>query len=146
MERTRCIAIPADDFLKMLQESKSMSLALLRIIAGRLYEADRLLARYAPDPLTGLPGRRAFHEVYRRLAAGTRRRGTSVVLLVIDVLHLKDINDRFGYSVGNDVLRTVADALIDSSRSSDLIARYGGDEFTILLTDAAAKDAELVIN
>jgi len=60
-------------------------------------------------------------------------------------LHLKDINDRFGYSVGNDVLRTVADALIDSSRSTDLIARYGGDEFTILLVEAAAKDADLVI-
>jgi len=60
-------------------------------------------------------------------------------------LHLKDINDRFGYSVGNDVLRTVADALIDSSRSSDLIARYGGDEFTVLLIEAVAKDTELVI-
>ena len=146
LERTRCVSIPAEDFLQMLQESPEMSMALLRAFAGRLHDADRLLARYAPDPLTGLPGRRAFHEVYRRLTAGTRRRGTSVVLLVIDVLHLKDINDRFGYSVGNDVLRTVADALIESSRASDLVARYGGDEFTILLTDAAAKDAELVIN
>ncbi len=145
LERTRCISIPAEDFLQTLRDSPEMSMALLRILAGRLSDADRLLARYAPDPLTGLPGRRAFHEVYRRLAAGTRRRGTSVVLMVIDVLHLKDINDRFSYSVGNDVLRTVADALIDSSRSTDLIARYGGDEFTVLLIEAAAKDAEIVI-
>src|SRR5256714_12244257 len=137
--------IPADDFLKMLQESKSMSLALLRILAGRLYEADRLLARHAPDPLTGLPGRRAFHELYRRLTAGAKRRGTGVLLLVLDVLHLKDINDRFGYAVGDDVLRTVADALVESSRSTDLVARYGGDEFTVLLIEAGEKDVQIVV-
>ena len=146
LERTRCVSIPAQDFMQMLRESSEMSLSLLRVLAGRLYDADRLLARYVPDLLTGLPGRRAFHEVYRRLTAGAKRRGTSIVLLVIDVLHLKDINDRFGYSVGDDVLRTVADALIESSRSTDLVARYGGDEFTVLLIEAAAKDAELVIN
>jgi diguanylate cyclase (GGDEF)-like protein len=145
LERTRCIAIPANDFLKMLQESKAMSMALLRILAGRLYEADRLLARHAPDPLTGLPGRRAFHELYRRLTAGAKRRGTGVLLLVLDVLHLKDINDRFGYSVGDDVLRTVADALIESSRSTDLVARHGGDEFTVLLIEAAANDVDVIM-
>jgi diguanylate cyclase (GGDEF)-like protein len=144
LERTRCLAIPADDFLKMLQESKAMSMALLRVLAGRLYDADRLLARHAPDPLTGLPGRRAFHELYRRLTAGAKRRGTGVLLLVLDVLHLKDINDRFGYSVGDDVLRTVADALIESSRSTDLVARHGGDEFAVLLIEAAAKDAQVI--
>jgi diguanylate cyclase (GGDEF)-like protein len=144
LERTRCLAIAAGDFLEMLQQSKEMSLALLRILAGRLYEADRLLARHAPDPLTGLPGRRAFHEIYRRLTAGARRRGTGVLLLVLDVLHLKDINDRFGYAVGDDVLRTVADALVESSRSTDLVARYGGDEFAVVLIEAAAKDADVV--
>lgn len=146
LERTRVLAIPADDFLEMLRTSREMSMALLRILAGRLYDADRLLARHAPDPLTGLPGRRAFHELYRRLTAGSKRRGTSVLLLVLDVLHLKDINDRFGYSVGDDVLRTVADALIESSRSTDLVARYGGDEFTVLLIEAAAKDVAVVVN
>jgi diguanylate cyclase (GGDEF)-like protein len=145
LERTRCLAIPSHDFLQMLLESKEMAMALLRIIAGRLYDADRLLARHAPDPLTGLPGRRAFHELYRRLTAGAKRRGTSVLLLVLDVLHLKEINDRFGYTVGDDVLRTVADALIESSRSTDLVARYGGDEFTVLLIEAAANDADVVV-
>ena len=75
-----------------------------------------------------------------------RRRGTSVLLLVLDVFHLKAINDRFGYSVGDDVLRTVADALVESSRSTDLVARYGGDEFTVLLVDAAAKDVTVIVN
>jgi diguanylate cyclase (GGDEF)-like protein len=146
LERTRVLAIPAPDFLSLLQASSGMSMALLRILAGRLYDADRLLARHAPDPLTGLPGRRAFHELYRRLTAGSKRRGTSVLLLALDVVHLKDINDRFGYSVGDDVLRTVADALVESSRSTDLVARYGGDEFTVLLIEAAAKDVAVVVN
>jgi diguanylate cyclase (GGDEF)-like protein len=145
LERTRCVAIPADDFLQMLQSSQEMSLAMLRILAGRLYDADRLLARHAPDPLTGLPGRRAFHELYRRLTAGAKRRGSGVLLLVLDVIHLKDINDRFGYTVGDDVLRTVADALLESSRTTDLVARYGGDEFTVLLVEAAEKDAQIVV-
>lgn len=146
VERTRCLAIPAEDFLATLQVSNEMSLALLRVLAGRLYDADRLLARHAPDPLTGLPGRRAFHELYRRLSAGAKRRNAGVVMLVLDVLHLKDINDRFGYNVGDDVLRTVADALLESSRSTDLVARHGGDEFAVLLVEAASKDAEIVLS
>lgn len=145
MERTRCVAIPKKDFLHVLQASKDLSMALLRLLADRLYEADRLLARHAPDPLTGLPGRRTFHELYRRLAAGARRRGTSILLLMLDVIHLKDINDRFGYAIGDDVLRTVADALIESSRTTDVVARYGADEFAVLLVEAAAKDVETIL-
>jgi diguanylate cyclase (GGDEF)-like protein len=146
LDRTRCLAIGSVDFLHLLGQSREMSLSLLRILAGRLYDADRLLARHAPDPLTGLPGRRVFHDAYRKLVSGAKRRGTSVLLLVLDILHLKEINDEFGYSVGDDVLRTVADALIESSRSMDLVARYGGDEFTVLLIEAAAKDADVIMN
>jgi len=146
LTRTRVLAIAAQDFIHLLNSSREMSMALLRVLAARLHEADRLLARHAPDPLTGLPGRRAFHELYRRLTAGSRRRGASVLLLLLDVLHLKDINDQFGYSVGDDVLRTVADALLESSRSSDLIARYGADEFVALLIEAGAKDVDVIVN
>jgi diguanylate cyclase (GGDEF)-like protein len=145
LERTRCLAIPASDFLHLLAESKEMSFAVLRILSGRLHDAGRLLARHAPDPLTGLPGRRTFYELYRRLTAGSRRRGSSVLLLLFDILNLKNINDRFGYVVGDDVLRTVADALMESSRTTDLVSRYGGDEFTVLLADASAKDADTII-
>jgi diguanylate cyclase (GGDEF)-like protein len=67
------------------------------------------------------------------------------VLLLLDVLHLKDINDRFGYNIGDDVLRTVADALLESSRVTDLVARYGGDEFAVLLVEAGSNDADIVL-
>jgi diguanylate cyclase (GGDEF)-like protein len=146
LNRTRVLAIAAKDFLHLLSSSREMSMALLRVLAARLHDADRLLARHAPDPLTGLPGRRAFHELYRRLSAGSKRRGGTILLLMLDVLHLKDINDQFGYSVGDDVLRTLGDALLESSRSTDLIARYGADEFVALLVDAGAKDVDVIVN
>lgn len=147
LERTTCLRIPEKAFVAALQGSAELSMGLLRVLAGRLYDADRLLARYAPDPLTGLPGRRAFHEMYRRLTAGIRRRKKSVLLLAVDVVNLREINDRFGYSVGDDVLRTVADALSDSSRTTDLVCRYGGDEFAALLLEAGGdSDADVIVN
>jgi diguanylate cyclase (GGDEF)-like protein len=146
LERTVCMKIPEKDFVVALADSAEMSMKLLRILAGRLYDADRLLARYAPDPITGLPGRRAFHEMYRRLTAGIRRRRASVLLLALDVVNLREVNDRFGYNVGDEVLRTVADALLESSRTTDLVCRYGGDEFAALLVEAGNDDAEIIVN
>jgi diguanylate cyclase (GGDEF)-like protein len=145
LEKTVCLVVPENDFMDALHTSPEMALGLVRILAGRLYEADRMLARYGPDPLTGLPGRRAFHELYKRMASGARRRGTSVLLVAVDVVHLKTINDRYGYTVGDDVLRTVADVLIDSSRGTDLIARYGSDEFAALLVEANADHVSAVV-
>ncbi len=144
VDRTQCLVIRQRDFMAVLQESPELANALLRIVAGRLYDADRKLARYAPDPLTGLASRRAFHEQYRRLAAGARRRKNGLLLMTLDVVKLKSVNDGFGYALGDEVLRTVADALAESTRTTDVIARYGGDEFAVLLLDALPKDVEIV--
>jgi len=144
VDRTQCLVIRQRDFMAVLQESPELANALLRIVAGRLYGADRKLARYAPDPLTGLASRRAFHEQYRRLAAGARRRKNGLLLMTLDVVKLKSVNDGFGYALGDEVLRTVADALAESTRTTDVIARYGGDEFAVLLLDAMPKDVEIV--
>ena len=145
IERTHCLVIPQTEFLKVLQSSAELSVSLLRMLAGRLYETDRRLSRFAPDPVTGLAGRRAFHEQYRRLAAVARRRKTGALLLVVDVLKLRSINDRFGYGVGDDVLRTVADALVEATRTTDLIVRHGGDEFVVFFPDAGVGDIDTVI-
>jgi diguanylate cyclase (GGDEF)-like protein len=118
------------------------STADVRKNTGEAVKTSR--AKQATDPLTGLPGHHAFHELYRRLTAAAKGKGTGVLLLLVDVSHLKDINDHFGYSVGDDVLRTVADALIESSRTTDIVARYGADEFTVLLIEAAAKDVDVI--
>ncbi|MBI4499055.1 MAG: diguanylate cyclase [Chloroflexi bacterium] len=145
LESTRCLVLPAADFLRVLRDSADLALGLLRVLAGRLHDADRRLARYAPDPLTGLASRRTFHDQYRRLAASAQRRQSGVVLLLLDVVNLKTINDRFGYAVGDEVLRTLADALVSATRGTDLVARYGGDEFAALLVDAQPGDAKVVM-
>ena len=145
VERTHCLVLRRREFLKVLGESPELATGMLRILAARLYEADRRLARYAPDPLTGLASRRSFHDHYRRLASGARRRKTGLLLMAIDVVNLKAVNDAFGYGLGDEVLRTVADALLEATRSSDVIARYGGDEFAALLLDAQAKDTEVIV-
>jgi diguanylate cyclase (GGDEF)-like protein len=144
VDRTHCLVLRQSAFMAVLQDSPELSNSLLRIVAGRLYDADRKLARYSPDPLTGLASRRAFHEQYRRLAAGARRRKNGLLLLALDVVKLKTVNDGFGYALGDEVLRTVADALAEATRTTDLIARYGGDEFAVLLLDAMPKDVEIV--
>ena len=145
VDRTHCLVLRRRDFLKVLAESPELANGLLRVLAARLYDADRKLSRYAPDPLTGLASRRSFNEHYRRLAAGSRRRKTGLLLLVIDVVNLKAVNDGFGYGLGDEVLRTVGDALGEATRRSDIVARYGGDEFAALLLDAHPKDTETVV-
>ena len=146
LERTACLMIPDVDFLDALRASPETALGLVRVMARRLVEADRSLTRYAPDPLTGLPGRRAFHELYKRVSAGARRRGSKILLIAVDIVHLKAINDRYGYNIGDEVLRAVADVLVDSSRETDLVARYGSDEFAALLVEAGAEHAEKVVD
>ena len=146
LERTSCLLIPDVNFIDALHTSPETALGMVQVMARRLVEADRSLTRYAPDPLTGLPGRRAFHELYKRVSAGARRRKSSVLLIAADVVHLKAINDRYGYNVGDEVLRAVGDILVESSRETDLIARYGSDEFAAFLVEAGAEHAEKVVH
>ena len=120
-------------------------MGLTRAVAKRLLEADRAVAHFGPDPLTGLPGRRAFHELYRRVSAGPRRRGSSILLVLVDVVKLRTINDRYGYKTGDELLRAVAHVLAESSRGTDLIARYGNDEFAAVFVEAGAEHVEVVV-
>ena len=145
LEKTECLMIPDVDFLEALRSSPETMMGMVRLMDRRLIEADRSLALYAPDGLTGLPGRRAFHELYKRVSAGPRRRGNSVLLIAVDVVHLKTINDRHGYNIGDEVLRAVADVLVDASRETDLVARYGPDEFAAFLVEAGAEHADIVV-
>ena len=143
MERTHCLVPRHHDFISILDESVDLANGLLRVLASRLYDADRKLARYAPDPLTGLNSRRALHEQYRRVAAGARRRKSGLLLMALDVRNLKAVNDAFGYVLGDEVLRTVADALTEATRTTDVVSRYGGDEFAVLLVETSKGGARL---
>lgn len=109
--------------------------------ADRLRRAEAFYHQLADhDPLTGLFNSRAFRDRYRRAIERATRLGETTALLVIDVDHLKQINDSQGHARGSAALIRVADAIRAGKRDSDAAARWGGDEFAVLLegADAAA--------
>ncbi len=125
--------------------STAVLLALLRADRARLRELLKTAESNArTDSLTGLANSRAFYE---RLEQETKRRERDAVTIAyIDVDNFKRVNDRYGHSKGDDVLKEVADALRAIIRGGDLAARIGGDEFAIAMwattTEASASAFE----
>jgi diguanylate cyclase (GGDEF)-like protein len=97
------------------------------------------------DPLTGLYNQRMFNEVWTRTHAAGESRGAPYALLMVDINQLKDVNDEFGHEAGNQALMLVAQCLQRSIRSTDYAARFGGDEFAVLLVGAPAEIADVVV-
>jgi diguanylate cyclase (GGDEF)-like protein len=87
------------------------------------------------DSLTGLANRRAYEERIEEELLRAQRMGRSLALLLLDVDHLKQMNDTFGHAAGDQLLRAVADVLRGRTRGIDLAARIGGDEFILLLPE-----------
>lgn len=114
--------------------------------AGRHLEELARLAR--KDPLTGLANRRALDEELARAGARAARAGTPLAAVVLDIDRFKQVNDLHGHAVGDAVLAAVAGRAAAALRSGDLIARTGGEEFTVLLPGAdlarAAEAAERI--
>ena len=97
------------------------------------------------DALTGLYNLRMFNEVWQREHAASERDRGVYSLLLIDMDKLKDINDDFGHEAGNSAIKLVAQCLQRSIRNSDYAARFGGDEFAVLLPGASPDIAEAVV-
>ncbi|WNL44391.1 GGDEF domain-containing protein [Dyella sp. BiH032] len=108
-----------------------------------LEEQDQLSELTRIDPLTGIANRRQFDETLKRDWAPAARGERGMALLLIDVDHFKQLNDRFGHPAGDACLREVAEVLKECAvRSTDLVARYGGEEFAVILPYTSQHGAE----
>ena len=99
---------------------------------------DALVDLSSRDVLTGLANRRAFELALGREVDRVARSGEPALLLALDIDHFKRVNDSHGHAAGDQVIRAVANALLDSVRPMDLVARVGGEEFAIILPNCAS--------
>lgn len=105
---------------------------------------DLLKREATRDPLTHLANRRVLLERIEQQIAHAERRGEPFSLVFLDVDHLKTVNDTHGHLAGDALLREVASSLIEAVRGEDLVARFGGDEFVVLLPATHATPAAVV--
>jgi diguanylate cyclase (GGDEF)-like protein len=105
-------------------------------------ELEKLRHSAATDPLTGLKNRRMFEEYLGREINRSSRYGGSFVLLLLDLRKFKLANDTYGHATGDEILRSVARATVETIRGSDIACRIGGDEFAILLPQIERAGAE----
>ena len=97
--------------------------------------------RAAVDPLTGLANHRTFHERLRTELERARRHGRGLALVLMDLDHFKQVNDTHGHQVGDRVLEHAARVLAAETRTGELVARVGGEEFAMLLPEADEDEA-----
>ena len=111
---------------------------LRKLTQAKLEELSRI------DPLTGIFNRRHFFELAEREFSRARRYKRPVSAIMIDLDHFKTINDNHGHLVGDQVLAEVAQRIQENSREVDVVGRYGGEEFIILLPETSLEDAVIL--
>lgn len=111
------------------------------VIGNRIAEVRQLQVDVRTDPKTGLLNMRGWREVAEREMNRASRDELPCALLMVDLDHFKSINDTWGHPAGDDVLEYVAHALRSATRPSDVIGRFGGEEFVLLLPDAGSEEA-----
>jgi len=119
---------------------------LTATLAADVTEArEHIEALAQTDPLTGVLNLRTFNAAWERVHTANESAQTPYAILMIDIDHLKNVNEAFGHAAGDNVLTLVARSLQRSIRNTDYAARYAGDEFTVLLPGATPAVAEEVI-
>ncbi len=148
---------PASDFVGTIQQQHRRQLwqvlgigilsclVALPLIFGVTRPLKRLHRQATRDALTNLPNRNEFLKYAQVIATRARRNGQQVALAMLDLDGFKHVNDRYGHRAGDTVLETVAKRMASKLRQDDLIARFGGDEFAVLLVNINESEANNLI-
>ena len=113
--------------------------AIERDISHLVYKQQQLIALSEKDPLTNLLNRRGFEN--RTHILKTVGESNTLVIAALDIDHFKEVNDTYGHEAGDNVLKVFADNMLSEFRASDIIARVGGEEFLVVLTDINSNQA-----
>jgi len=117
----------------------------LGVVIERKQAEESLKQLAHNDILTGLPNRILFYDRMEQAQAFARRHSKKFGLMFLDLDHFKEINDTLGHDMGDELLKMAADRLLDCVRATDTVARMGGDEFTVILTETKVpENVELV--
>ncbi|MBK3331586.1 diguanylate cyclase [Persephonella atlantica] len=111
------------------------------VIEAKSY-MEKLKKQSLVDQLTGLYNRRFLEEIIPKLSQQVIRRNSNIGILMIDIDFFKQINDKYGHDVGDIVLKKVADVIRNTVREADIVIRYGGEEFMVLLIDVQEGKSE----
>lgn len=142
----RCPAWTDLDRVTARELSQVLDELIIESQSRRLHEANRKLEKLArTDELTELANRREMERRLEEEIERARRYGTTLSVVILDLDHFKEINDRYGHPVGDRVLKRIGDMLRERVRAPDLPARYGGEEFALVLPETGGEEAlELV--
>ena len=138
--RAASMAAGASDYFQLPAEFPLLAARTRQLVAHR-FLVDRLRAEADQDYLTGLANRRRFRKALAQEAERWRRYDVPCALLLLDIDHMKRINDTYGHPAGDHAIRYVADVLAELSRDNDTPARLGGEEFALLLAGVGGDKA-----
>jgi diguanylate cyclase len=127
----------ASSLKKSLEQSKSQ----IDKLRSHLAEAQEVSMR---DPLTSLSNRRRFDDSLARELADARQHGTTLCLVLADIDNFKKVNDLFGHTIGDEILKMFSRVLEDNVCARDTVARYGGEEFAIILPETEVERARQI--
>jgi diguanylate cyclase (GGDEF)-like protein len=133
------------DYTAIMENDRLIGIATRHDVFLSWRHVGEVLCGVVCDPLTGLMNRLTYERRLQEEWSRAQRTGYSVGLIIVDLDHFKTVNDRYGHSSGDQVLRHVASALEGSLRSYDVLARYGGDEFVALCVGCRPGEIEIPI-